>query len=393
MRCVKYCCRPFLKYIFAETIARMNRILFSLFFIFMVGACGAQNFHGQWKGYFTDKSVTAFSFGSERSDYVLDLDVDGKDVTGYSYTYFSDGGKKYYTICTLKGIADKTKGTIKIIETERTKTNVPDNISNSFQVHTLSWHKDGENEILQGTWKPAPGQGINTGYGTTYLAKRQLTEISALAKRMNAKKDPEASPEKPVIAALKKTMAAPIAKTITPVRPFAKTPPRAIASLPSSPFAKSTTVIPKPVKIAPALIPDTIPKAPVSAAIKPLVEKLNFEKRDNTLMQTVNVENPVVKIDLYDSGEVDGDSVSLFYNGKVILAHRMLSEKAIHLDIPVDFDKVNELVMYADNLGTIPPNTALMIVYDGAKRYEVRITSDLKQSGTIRFIHKSDGTK
>jgi hypothetical protein len=44
--------------------------------------------------------------------------------------------------------------------------------------------------------------------------------------------------------------------------------------------------------------------------------------------------------------------------------------------------------MYADNLGSIPPNTALMVITDGEKRYEVRISSDLKKSGTIRFVHK-----
>jgi hypothetical protein len=44
--------------------------------------------------------------------------------------------------------------------------------------------------------------------------------------------------------------------------------------------------------------------------------------------------------------------------------------------------------MYADNLGSIPPNTALMIVTDGTKRYEVRITSDLQKSGTIKFVKK-----
>ena len=49
---------------------------------------------------------------------------------------------------------------------------------------------------------------------------------------------------------------------------------------------------------------------------------------------------------------------------------------------------VNELIMYADNLGEIPPNTALMIVTDGDNRYEVRITSDLQKSGTIRFVRK-----
>jgi hypothetical protein len=45
--------------------------------------------------------------------------------------------------------------------------------------------------------------------------------------------------------------------------------------------------------------------------------------------------------------------------------------------------------MYAENLGEIPPNTALMVVNDGEKRYEVRISSDLKNSGTIHFVHNS----
>ena len=53
-----------------------------------------------------------------------------------------------------------------------------------------------------------------------------------------------------------------------------------------------------------------------------------------------------------------------------------------------DKKDVNELVMYADNLGSIPPNTALMVVTDGDSRYEVRISSDLQRSGVIRFIHK-----
>jgi hypothetical protein len=49
--------------------------------------------------------------------------------------------------------------------------------------------------------------------------------------------------------------------------------------------------------------------------------------------------------------------------------------------------------MYAENLGTIPPNTALMVVTDGSNRYEVRIASDLEKSGVIRFIHKPKNTQ
>lgn len=363
----------------------MMRTLFFSFFTFFVFTCSAQNFRGQWKGYFIDKSVNSNSFGSDRCDYVLDLDVDGSNVSGYSYTYFTSDGKKYYTICTLKGFANKKNKFIQITETQRTKTNVPDDITNSFQVHTLSWRQDGANEILEGTWKPAPGQGMGSGFGTTYLAKRQLTEISALAKRINAKKDPENRtaavnpPVKPAITAK---------KLMSPARnnSIAKT----TVKVPHIPVDRTQPL--KPVNSDPVLLKDTEERSH-TLTVKALPETPKFEKRENAVLKTVVVENATVKIELYDNGEVDGDSVSIFYNGKVLLAHKMLSTKAITLEIPVNSDEVNELVMYADNLGTIPPNTALMIVYDGTKRYEVRITSDLKQSGTIRFIHKSGATK
>ena len=119
----------------------------------------------------------------------------------------------------------------------------------------------------------------------------------------------------------------------------------------------------------------------------------DFDKRNNNLIKIIEVGNTVVKVDLYDNGEIDGDSISLFYNGKLLLSRKRLSDKPITLNIKVDKDNsMNELVMYAENLGTIPPNTALMVVTDGSNRYEVRITSDLKKSGTIRFALKPDTT-
>ncbi|MEI9959262.1 MAG: hypothetical protein WDM90_23780 [Ferruginibacter sp.] len=41
--------------------------------------------------------------------------------------------------------------------------------------------------------------------------------------------------------------------------------------------------------------------------------------------------------------------------------------------------------MYAENLGTIPPNTALMIIYDGKKRYEINISSTKNSNGVVAF--------
>jgi hypothetical protein len=44
--------------------------------------------------------------------------------------------------------------------------------------------------------------------------------------------------------------------------------------------------------------------------------------------------------------------------------------------------------MYADNLGTIPPNTALLMVTSGSEKYEAFLSSSEQQSATIRFVYK-----
>jgi hypothetical protein len=359
----------------------MNRIFLLAFLLLNINIGFSQNFTGQWKGEFVDNS-SIVSWGSNRCDYVIDLEINGSNVSGYSYTYFTQDGKKYYTICKLLGFADKKRKYVEVKEIARTKTNIPDNVTNSFQIHKLYWHKDGNSEILQGKWIPVPEQGNNgTGFGTTLLSKRLLSEISPLAKKLNSKKDPENSPEKSLLGMTKpKTVIKtpikinpPIAKA-TPkntIKPIIKTP-KPLVKVPVIIAKKDTST--KPSIIAKVIIPKTIP--------------VGFEKRSNNILQTVNVENPTVKIELYDNGDIDGDSVSLFYNGKVLLAHKKLTTQAIAIELPINDDEINELVMYADNLGTIPPNTALMIVTDGNKRYEVRVTSDLKKSGTIRFVHK-----
>ena len=44
--------------------------------------------------------------------------------------------------------------------------------------------------------------------------------------------------------------------------------------------------------------------------------------------------------------------------------------------------------MFADNLGSIPPNTALMIISDGVKEHEVRLSSSFEKNATIRIKRK-----
>ena len=117
--------------------------------------------------------------------------------------------------------------------------------------------------------------------------------------------------------------------------------------------------------------------------------KINFQKRSNSLLKTIELIKDTFNVQLYDSGEIDGDSVSVFYNGSLLLSHQRLSDKPITLSLILNKSMdINEFTVYAENLGTIPPNTALMVVTDGDKRYEVTITSDTEKNGSINFVLK-----
>jgi predicted nucleotidyltransferase component of viral defense system len=119
-----------------------------------------------------------------------------------------------------------------------------------------------------------------------------------------------------------------------------------------------------------------------------------YKERENVLNDEIEVASDTLKVDFYDNGEIDGDSISVFFNNKLLAFHQRLSARSIHFDLVLDsLQKINELTMFADNLGSIPPNTALMQINDGKKRYDVRMTSNLTQNATIKIKRKRDGIK
>jgi hypothetical protein len=114
-----------------------------------------------------------------------------------------------------------------------------------------------------------------------------------------------------------------------------------------------------------------------------------FKERTKVFAEDIAVASDSLQVDFYDNGEIDGDSISIFFNDKLLASSQKLSAKAIHLNIALDSTReYNEISMFADNLGSIPPNTALMLVYDGKQRYEIRLSSTLQNNGTLRIRRK-----
>lgn len=139
---------------------------------------------------------------------------------------------------------------------------------------------------------------------------------------------------------------------------------------------------PVAVKIVP---PKTTPIVlePEEIALTKDLLKRTFEES-----AVIEVEADSLFIELYDNGEVDGDTVALFHNRKLLVSRQGLSTKPIKLVIPID-TTTQELSMYAENLGVIPPNTAICIIMAAGKRYELTLTSTFIRNGTIRFRKKT----
>jgi hypothetical protein len=123
--------------------------------------------------------------------------------------------------------------------------------------------------------------------------------------------------------------------------------------------------------------------------VENIVVNKEFKDRLVDVQNEIEIDADSVLVDFYDNGEVDGDSISVFFNDQLLGANLKLSTKAVHLNIKLDSTKeFNQLAMFANNLGAIPPNTALMIIYDGQKRHEIRLSSSLDKSGAVRIKRK-----
>ena len=111
--------------------------------------------------------------------------------------------------------------------------------------------------------------------------------------------------------------------------------------------------------------------------------------RFNDLTQVITVKTPQVQIYLYDNGEIDGDTITVYLNNKMVLSNKRLSTAPISLNLLLDEENsTQEVTIVAENLGRIPPNSALMIVEAGIQRFRVQLTSTEQKNAVVRFRYE-----
>jgi hypothetical protein len=356
---------------------KMMRFVLTVFVLLFVIPGFGQKLTGQWTGVFN--SGTDMLGG--KTEYVLELEIKGSEITGYSYTYFNIVGKRCYVICRLQGEYEKQSKSMVVKEVEKVKSNTPPDFKDCLQTHLLTYLKSEGKEVLVGKWKPTYDKD-NCGAGQTELERKQLVKVvpQSTTPPVASKSNPPAKTTKPPTAAkpVPNTTPAPTAKTTPPKSVPPKTTP---ATPKAAPPVATTPNKPQTIdKTVPSIEKPTAP----STISGPDISKI--DRRSKQIIKTIEVDSKAFRVDMYDNGQIDGDTISLYMNGKLLVSRQRLSTTPISLNINLDDSKENELIMYAENLGTIPPNTALMVVTVGDKRFEVNITSSEQTNGAVRFL-------
>jgi hypothetical protein len=123
--------------------------------------------------------------------------------------------------------------------------------------------------------------------------------------------------------------------------------------------------------------------------VKKTIEE-EFKIREKIIATDIPITGDSIELSFYDNAEIDGDSISLFLNNKLIFQHIRLTAAAYTIKLPVnELNENNELVMVAENLGSIPPNTSYMLAIVDNRRYEAMLKSTEESSAVIRLTKRN----
>lgn len=113
------------------------------------------------------------------------------------------------------------------------------------------------------------------------------------------------------------------------------------------------------------------------------------EIRKSQIINSIVTETDSLRLLLYDNGEIDNDTVTVFLNGKIIIDRLGLKVKPYEKIIAINNkDSIQSIELMANNLGSIPPNTAYLTIWAGKEKYELRVSSDFTVNARIDIRRK-----
>jgi hypothetical protein len=385
---------------------------FVFFFLIAVTGVQAQDLTGIWRGHFRNNNETFQRLTGEDDRYRMEVQIAqrNKSIQAVTYSYKS-------TVFFGKAQADGTQDPItrKLLLRETKIVELRMAVMDAACIMTckFNYSKLGDEEFLEGTFTSINNHdSSDCGKGSIFLHKVESSDfykepfVSSREKEIENQKNKSTHP-------IKSTE--PLASTPGKVPPAPKKKVSPAGTLPGKTSPANTGSKTTLAKKNPSPTHDK-PVIPATGLTKRNPEKQNIESfkndtvmqigkkipsiipkvltsRANELVRTIKVNTADIQLNIYDDGAIDNDTVSVYFDKKLIVSNARLTDQAIVVNIHLDeTSDTHELVMVAENEGDIPPNTSLMIVKAGKKEYEVRIVSTEQKNAVVIFKYEKPGS-
>ena len=400
---------------------RLNFTLVSL--LLLSFTANAQKLTGIWRGYFSS-SNGVYREGVKEETYKYEIQIDQQSNNGILGVTYSYKSTVFYGKAELQGIFTTSSKSLIIKETKLVDLKIGDKSEPCLMTCYLDYIKMGKMEILEGNFisTNVKDKG-DCGSGKIYLervkesdfkkegflTKKKKSDTSNLTNTL--KNITNSTNTKPIEKPINPPKQVPLkekAKTekLTTTNPSTKPPSATKNENVSTNDLKQTqkegkenkgkvTKIDKSTTATSQI--ERIPEDPVSSkkveeTITPKIEN-NFKnipipkvlvERENNLVKTITTSEENIQIELYDNGTIDNDTITVYHNNEMVVANRRLSYQPISIKLKCNkSDSRHELIVVAENLGDIPPNTALMVVKAGKERYEIFLASNEQRNAKV----------
>jgi hypothetical protein len=351
----------------------------------------AQNLTGRWQGSFIangDAMINNFTY-----ELIIKENA-SHQITAQTITKRAD---QFYASAFAKGTHSIRTQLVQIDETSFEQIKIANELEACLMSNFLTYKNINGHEILEGSYMSTiVGGQRNCGSGKVFLEK--VSSILTVTSPKVEKKNIDTQKKKLIIDQ----------KTITNNNP--------------TPLKSSKIIAPNTIKnatVSANKLPPSVDKKNLQSAVNPIVEADTDEViienetiptstttqnsirnqpinlpwvlvgRENKLVKKIITNSKMVSIDLFDNGTIDNDTIIVFDNKKLLINKKRLSYKAIHLEFNfTENSREHEVIIVAHNMGTVPPNTALILLKDGKNRHEYFITSTNKVNAKLLIVYE-----
>lgn len=342
----------------------MTRTTLLLFLCIISAHLSAQNLTGRWQGSLIangDAMINNYSY-----ELVIKENA-SHQITAQTITKKAD---QFYASAFAKGSHSPRTQLVQINETSFDQIKIANQLEACLMSNFLTYKNIDGHEILEGSYMSTAMDGQrNCGSGKVFLEK-----VNSLYNARNIKAD---SKKTDTPKNLSKVKATPVIPNKITVKNNTQ-----VAVNPISETVADEVIVEKESITSTTNSQNSIKNQPINL---PWV----LVGRENKLVKKIITNSKNISIDLFDNGTIDNDTIIVFDNKQLLVNKKRLSYKAIHLEFNFTENlREHEVIIVAHNMGTVPPNTALLLFKDGKNRQEYFITSTNKINAKLLIVYE-----